>query len=582
MTNQELAKIFYEIALYLEMQDVAFKPQAYEKAAASIESLADDVGKIYEKEESAGLRKIPFVGQGLAEKIEEYLKTGKIKEYLELKKKTPVEIGELTGVEGVGPKTVRDLYKLLKIKNLKELEAAAKAGKIRDLPRFGLKKEQNILESIEFLKKTGGRFLLGDIFPIVGEIEEKLKSLKEVKKISPAGSLRRMKETIGDVDFLVISDNPEKVMDYFVSLPGVVKIWGKGKTKASVRMEMGFDMDIRVVPEKSYGSALQYFTGSKEHNIALRRIAIGKGLKLSEYGLFKGGSAGWRLIAGKTEEEIYEKLGMDYIEPEMRENTGEIELSQKHRLPKLINYGEIKGDLQIQTDWSDGANSIEECAEEAMRLGLEYIVITDHSKRLAVAHGLDEKRLLEQMKEIDKINAKLQAKSAGRRKKFRVLKGTECDILKDGSLDLADEILEKLEVVGAAIHSHFDLPKAEQTKRLIRAMENKNVDIIFHPTGRIINRRKPYEIDIDAIIKTAKRTGTVLEIDAYPNRLDLKDEHVKKCVEAGVKLSIDSDAHSASHMAYLNFGVSQARRGWAEKSDIINCWPVEKMLKMLK
>lgn len=578
MTNQALAKIFNEIALYLEMQDVAFKPQAYQKAAAAIESLAEDIGKIYEKERLAGLRKIPFVGQGLAEKIEEYLKTGKIREYLELKKKIPIEIEELIGVEGVGPKTVRDLYKHLKIKNLKDLEAAAKAGKIKNLPGFGMKKEQNILESIEFLKKTGGRFLLGDILPIVGEIEAKLKSLKEVKKISPAGSLRRMKETIGDVDFLVVSDNPEKVMDYFVSLPGVVKVWGKGKTKSSVRMEKGFDMDIRVVPAKSYGSALQYFTGSKEHNIALRRIAIEKGLKLSEYGLFRNS----KIIAGKTEEEIYEKLGMDYIEPEMRENAGEIELSRKRRLPQLINYGEIKGDLQIQTDWSDGANSIEEYAEEAMNLGLEYIAVTDHSKRLAVANGLDEKRLLKQMREIDGINSKLKAKSVGRRKKFRILKGTECDILKDGSLDLADEVLGKLDVVGAAIHSRFDLPKEEQTERLIRAMENKNVDIIFHPTGRIINRRKPYEIDIDAIIKTAKRTGTVLEIDAYPNRLDLRDEHVKKCVEAGVKISIDSDAHSASHMSFLDFGVSQSRRGWAEKKDIINCWPVEKMMKMLK
>ena len=404
-----------------------------------------------------------------------------------------------------------------------------------------------------------------------------------------------MKETVGDVDFLVASDKPIKVMDSFVSLPGVIKIWGKGTTKTSVRLGMDFDpirkefsngvdMDIRVVPEKSFGAALQYFTGSKEHNIALRKIAIEKGFKLNEYGLFRNA----KTIAGKTEEEIYEKLGLDYIEPEMRENAGEIELALRHTqgkpkgLPKLVETKDIKGDLQIQTNWSDGANTIEEYVEEAVNIGLEYIAITDHTKSLMVANGLDEKRILKQIKEIDEINLKLKNQSAGWRTKFRVLKGTECDILKDGSMDINDKVLEKLDIVGASVHSNFNLPKAEQTKRIIRAMENKNVDIIFHPTGRRIKRREPYDIDIDEIVKAAKRTKTVLEINSYPDRLDLKDEHIRKCVEAGVKMSIDSDSHAINHLKNLNYGVSQARRGWAEKKDIINAWPAEKTLGMLK
>ncbi len=368
-------------------------------------------------------------------------------------------------------------------------------------------------------------------------------------------------------------------------MPEVARVYAKGATKSAIKLKSGLDVDLRVVPKESYGSALNYFTGSKDHNVALREMALKKGYKLNEYGLFsaQGGSASggkgkWRQIAGRTEEELYKTLGLNYIEPEMRENTGEIELSRENRLPELIGYGDLKGDLQIQSDWTDGTNSIEEMARAAIVAGLEYIAITDHTKRLAMTGGLDEKKIRAQWKEIDKVNKKLQVSGC----QFRVLKGTECDILKDGSMDLSDEILSKLDVVGASVHSYFGLSRKDQTERIKRAMENKNVDIVFHPTGRILNKRDPYEVDIDEIIKTAKRTGTILEIDAYPDRLDLKDEHIKKCVEAGVKMAIDSDAHSYMHLSYLEYGIAQARRGSATQDDIINAWPLEKMLKMLK
>ncbi len=574
ITNNEIAKILKEIGEYLEMEDVPFKPRAYEKAAGIIEGLDEELTDIYQRGGLEALKKISGIGSSIAEKIEELILTGRLKYYEELKKKIPVDLATLTQVEGLGPKKIKHLYQKLGIKNLEDLEKAAKEGKIRNLEGFGLKSEENILKGIDFLKKSGSRFILGFVMAYLREIENRLKNLKEVEKIVIAGSVRRRKETIGDVDILIVSKNPKPVMDYFVSMPEVIHVYAHGETKSMVKMKNGLDVDLRVVPREAYGSALNYFTGSKEHNVALRELALKKGYKLNEYGLFKGE----KRIAGATEEEIYQALGLEYIEPEMRENNGEIELALKKQLPKLIDYDELKGDLQVQTNWTDGANSIEEMAKEAIASGLEYIAITDHTKRLAMAHGLDEKRIQAQWREIDELNLKFKKKNI----KFKILKGTECDILKDGSLDLPDEILSKLDIVGASVHSYFNLPKKEQTERIKRAMDNPHVDIIFHPTGRIINRRQPYEVDIDELIKHAKKTGTVLEIDAYPDRLDLKDEHIRKCVKEGVKLSIDSDAHSVTHFAYLEYGIAQARRGWATKNDIINAWPLEKMLKFLK
>jgi len=574
MKNQEIAKIFFEIAYFLEMEDVKFKPFAYEKAALTLEGLQKDVEEIYKKEGFEGLRKIPGVGESIAKKIEEYLKTGKIQYYEDYKKKYPINLEELMGIEGLGPKRVKVLYEKLGIKNLKELEEAAKSHKIAPLFGFGEKTEKNILEAIEFAKRSKGRFLLGDILPIVKEVYEKLKNLKEVERIDVVGSIRRMKETIGDVDFLVISKNPAPIMDFFVSLPGVIKIWGKGNTKASVRMKEGFDMDIRVLPKRSYGAALQYFTGSKEHNIALRKIAIEKGLKLSEYGLFKGSE----MIAGEEEEEIYQKLGMDWIPPELREDRGEIEAAMVHKLPKLIDYKDIKGDLHVHSKWDGGKNSIEEIAEYAIKMRYEYVGIADHTKFLKIEHGLDEKKLRERNKEIDKINTQY----AIRNTKLRILKGCEANILPDGKIDIEDDCLKEMDFVIAGVHSKFKMSKEEMTERIIRAIKNPNVDIISHPTGRLIQKRGEYEIDFDKILKVAKETGTILEINSYPERLDLNDINIKKAKEMRVKMVINTDAHHVDQMRFIELGIAQARRGWAEKEDIINCWPLEKMLKFLK
>ncbi|OIO49035.1 MAG: DNA polymerase III [Parcubacteria group bacterium CG1_02_42_13] len=591
MKNHEVAKILLEIGEYLDMQSIAFKPRAYEKVAGVIDGLEEDVEQIYERGGLKALEEIPGVGVSIAEKIEEYLKTGRIKYYEELKKKTPVDLSTLTQVEGLGPKKIKKLYEKLGIKDLDDLEKAAKVHKIGSLEGFGLKSEENILQGIEFLRKSGGRFILGFAMPAVKEIEERLRRLKEVKKVVVAGSIRRKKETIGDVDILIVSMKPKPVMDYFTSMPEVINVYAKGDTKSAIKIKNGLDVDLRVVPEESFGAALNYFTGSKDHNVSLRRKAMEKGYKLNEYGLYKIKNAKIKnqndkskikkleiQIAGKTEEDLYKALGLDYIEPELREMTGEIEAAYKHKLPKLIGYDDLKGDLQTQSNWTDGANSIEELAQAALKAGLEYIAITDHTKRLAMTHGLDEKKLRRQMAKIDKINSKFKIQNS----KFKILKGTECDILKDGSLDIDDKVLSQLDVVGASVHSYFNLPKEEQTERLVRAVKNPHVDILFHPTGRIINKRQAYEVDMDEIINVAALTGTILEIDALPDRLDLKDEHVRKCVAKGVKLAIDSDAHSATHFAYLEYGIAQARRGWATREDIINTRPLEKMKSFLK
>ncbi len=606
ITNSEIAKILYEISAYLEMDGVAFKPRAYEKAAEDVESLSEELDDLYRKGGLRALENIPGIGASIGEKIEELIKTGKLKYYEGLKKKIPVDLPDLLKIEGLGPKKIKSLYEKLKIKNIKDLEKAIAAGKIKKLEGFGEKSEQNILRGLEFLKKSGGRFLLGYIILLVNDIAKRLKSLKEVQRLDVGGSIRRRKETVGDGDILIVSDKPRPVMDYFVNMPEVDHILAHGETKSSVKLKNGLEIDLRVVRPESYGAALAYFTGSKDHNIQMREMAIKKGWKLNEYGLFKkipnpksqipnksqnpktkGKNVrdqglkindSWEQISAMTEESLYKALGMDYIEPELREMNGEIETALDHKLPKLIRYDDLRGDLQVQTNWTDGSASIEEMARAAIKNGLEYIVITDHTKRLAMTHGLDEKRIQQQWKEIDQVNKKIQKEGTN----FVILKGTECDILKDGSLDLPDDILKKLDVVGVSVHSLFNLPEKEQTERIITAMKNPNVDILFHPTGRLIQKREPYSVDMSVIIQMAKETGTVLEIDAFPERLDLKDEYIRMAVKAGVKLSIDSDAHDPSHFPVLQYGIAQARRGWAEKKDIINAWPLNKMKKMLK
>jgi DNA polymerase (family 10) len=589
ITNQSVAEILRQIGEYLAMQHVQFKPRAFEKAAETVGALEEEVAETYEKGGIKALKEIPGVGQSIAEIIEELVTKGRSTEYEKLKKATPVRLDELARVEGLGPKSIQKLYKELGVRNLKDLEAAAKAGKIGALEGFGKKSEEKILKGIAFAKGSGLRFVTGLMLPQIREIEARLSRVAGVERVIVAGSARRRKETIGDLDVLAISSSPAVVMEEFVSkTPGIMTVIAHGATKSSIKIKPGINIDLRVVPKESYGAALNYFTGSKEHNVVIRARANKLGLTLNEYGLFKidkktGKAAEGKgaRVAGKTEEEVYKALGMAYVEPELRENTGEVEVAARefqHKesgLPKLIGYNDLQGDLQVQTSWTDGADSIEAMARAALAQGLAYIVITDHTKRLAMTHGLDEKRIRAQWKEIDAVNKKLGGK-------IKILKGTECDILKDGTLDLDDDTLSKLDIVGASVHSYFNLPRAEQTTRVKRAMSNPNVDILFHPTGRIINKRPPYDIDIDEIIATAKQTGTILEIDALPERSDLKDEHIRKCVEAGVKMSIDSDAHAAAHFAFLECGIAQARRGWAERGDIVNAWPVEKMLGFLK
>jgi DNA polymerase (family 10) len=559
------------MALFLEMDEVPFKPRAYEKAALSVEALDRPLGEIDSEAGVAGIDELPDVGKGIAAKIHELLGTGRIAALEELRARTPVDVLGLTAVEGLGPKGVRVLHDELGIRDLRDLERACRAGRVRELPHFGAKSEQKILRGIELFAGRAGRQLLGRALPLAREIEARLRALPGVERAAVAGSLRRRKETVGDLDFLVCARDAAAAGRAFAAMPEVQHVHARGDTKVLVRLASGLDADLRVVPAASFGAALAYFTGSKPHNVALRRIAQARGLKLNEYGLYRGS----RRLAGRSEEEVYAALGLPWIPPELREDAGEIEAARAGRLPRLIEHGELRGDLQIQTDWTDGAASIEEMAGAAKRLGLEYIAITDHTRDLAMARGCDEQRLLEQAEAIRRIDRGLRG--------FRVLSGAEVNIRKDGSLDVADEALARLEVVGAAIHSHFHQPRAETTRRVLRALRNPHVDILFHPTARSIGRREPVDLDIDAVIRTAVETGTVLEIDALPERLDLKDEYVRKAVEAGALLAIDSDAHQPSQLACADeLGVAVARRGWATRDRVVNAWPVERCLARLK
>ena len=590
MKNKEIAKIFFNMASLMDGERPAsakgygeakdFRIIAYKKSALALDSLDEDVGEIYIDKGLQGLEDIPTIGKNLALKIEEYIKTGKIKEYEKLKKSLPVDFTEMTKVEGLGTRKAKILYQKLGIKSVKELEKAAKAHKIAPLFGFGETTEKNILQGIEFLKVDKGRVLLGFIMPKVKEMILKLEALPETKKISIAGSTRRKKETIGDVDILVASNKPEKINDFFVKLPGIEKVWAKGPTKSSVHLGQGFDVDLRVVKEESFGSALQYFTGSKEHNIATRRLAIAKGLKLNEYGVFKGENQ----IAGKTEEDVYKAIGMQYVEPELREDTGEVQLAVEGKLPILIGYKEIRGDLHCHskpdeiTHLKKPKNAIEEMANNAIKMGYEYIGISDHTKFLKIDDGLDEKGLLTQYEEIKKINDKFKKQKI----KFRILSGCEANIMPDGLIDIEDKVLEKLDYVIAGIHSSMKMERKEMTERIIKAMQNSNVDIISHPTGRLIGRRDEYQMDLEKILKTAKETGTILEINSWPERLDLKDLYIKMAKEIGVKMIINTDSHQKDQMHFMEFGIAQARRGWAEKSDIVNTLSVDELIKHFK
>jgi DNA polymerase (family 10) len=619
ISNAAISRILRQIAYLIELEaqdnnneadknksNTVFKIRAYRRTADIIENLSSNVEEVYNKQKLKGLIAIPSIGKAIALKIEEYITTGKIEYAEELKKRTSINVEEFYHLEGVGigPKTVKALHDSLGLNNLTDVERAAMEGKIRSVPGFSYKKEESILKKIQSFKKDSGRYLLGDVYPLVKQIEVRLSNIKGVKNAIAVGSFRRMKETLGDIDYLVVSDTPEVIMDYFASMPEVDQVVGKGPSKTFVKLNNGMDADLLVVPEESFGSALQYFTGSKEHDVALRKIAISKGLRLNEWGVYDDNNN--RLIASSKEEEVYDILGLEWIPPEMRENKGETELAKKERtkdgqikLPDLVDYKSLKGDLQVHSSDTDGMMSIKDIALAAKeKFGLEYIVITDHTKNLALAHGLDEDRLLDQANKISELNDKLKNDFEYNNEKernsgigscisnisnnFRILSGAEVNIMKDGSLDIPSNILDKLDVVGAAIHSNFSQPVEVQTNRLIKASQNPSVDIIFHPTGRIINKRDGYPVNIERLINVAKDTGTILEVDAHYNRLDLKDDHILMAVQNGVKLAIDSDAHHYIHFAFLTFGIGQARRGWAKQSDVVNTLSADKMMNSLK
>lgn len=574
VTNREIADALREIALFLDMESVQFKPRAYEKAAQAIDDFGQPLYALWKEQGSGAISGISGVGKSIAQSVDELLRSGHIAKLEQMRQTTPVDIVALTQVDGVGPKTVHTLWHELGVQNVDDLQHAAETGRLAALSHFGKKSEERILRGIAFLRQGRGRVPIADALLYLRPIEQRLGALAFVEHCSIAGSIRRFRETIGDADFLVVSTEAERVIDYFSTMAEVTHILARGSnTKASVRLANGMDADLRVVPAASLGAALCYFTGSQAHNVHMRKIAIAHGLKLNEYGLFRKEDD--RVVAGRTEEEIFEALGLQYIPPELREDAGEIEAAKEHALPKLIEHGSLRGDLQVQTTWTDGKNSIEEMVAAAKRIGLEYIAITDHTRDLSMMGGSDEAKLREQMAYI----RRLRTKTSG----IRILCGAEVNIRKDGSLDVDDEVLSELDVVGAAIHHHFNLPRDEMTRRVIRALENPHVDIWFHPTARKVGGRPPIDVDIDAVIEAAVRTGTVLEIDAHGHRMDLKDEHIRRALKAGAHLCIDSDAHHESELAWPEvFGIPLARRGWARAEDILNTRPLQGFLGALK
>ncbi len=569
MNNQEIARIFNEIADLLEIKaENPFRIRAYRRAALNIESLAGDVAETPKDE----LMKVPGIGQDLAGKIEEYVKTGRIQAYEELKKELPEGLGVLLSVPGLGPKTAKLLSEKLKIRNLQDLERFASEHKLSGLPGIKEKTEENILKGIGMLKRGMERQPLGKVLPIADDILERLRQKAPVRQLSIAGSIRRWKDTIKDIDILAISDDPKSVMNVFVRLPSVRDILMQGPTKSSVILREGIQVDLRVVEEDSFGAALAYFTGSKSHNIRLREMAVRAGLKINEYGVFREKDD--KKVGGGKEEDIYRVLGLPFIPPELREDAGEIEAALEGRLPELVTLSDIKGDLHVHTKRSDGSHDCDELIQEAKKRGYEYIAITDHSKGLGIARGLSEERLLEERKEIGAINKKLRG--------FKLLAGVEVDIRSDGRLDFADDILRQLDIVVASIHSGFRQGREQITGRLVAAMRNPYVSVIAHPTGRLIGERDPYEVDMAEVLKVAKETGTAIEINAYPLRLDLNDVYAKTAKEMGVPLVISTDTHITSQFNYMAYGVSIARRGWLEKKDVLNTLGYQSLMKALK
>jgi DNA polymerase (family 10) len=567
--NADIAAVFEEIADLLEIEGAnPFRVRAYRNAAREMESLGVPAAEMVAKGED--LTELPGIGDDLAAKIREIVETGKCKSLEKLRHELPPTITELLKIPGLGPKRVRALYDRLKVKTVEQLAKAAQAGKIRELDGFGAKTEQAILEALAAHVTEAKRFKLAIAAQYAEPFKAYLDKVAGVDRVVIAGSYRRFKETVGDIDILVTAKDAPKVMDKFTAYDEVRDVLAKGETRSTVILKCGLQVDLRVVDPECYGAALQYFTGSKAHNIEVRRLAQDRKLKLSEYGVFKGEQR----VAGETEESVYKAVDLPWIAPELRENRGEIEAARAGKLPKLVEPSDLKGDLHAHTKATDGHNSVREMAKAARERGFEYLAITEHSRRLTVAHGLDPARLRKQMAEIDKLNAELSG--------ITVLKGIEVDILEDGRLDLPDEVLAECDLVVGAVHSKFNLPRARQTTRILRAMDHPHFTILAHPSGRLIDTREPYDVDMLRIVRHARERGCFLELNAHPERLDLLDIHCQLAKDEGVLVAVSTDAHSVQDFVNLKYGVGQARRGWLEKKDVLNTRGLTELRRLLK
>lgn len=565
MKNLEIARAFDLIADLLELKgENPFRIRAYRRAAQNLETLTEDLETLAAQER---LDEIPGIGPDLAGKIAEYLGTGRIDALESLRREVPAGLADLMGVPGVGPKTAKLLHDRLKVTGLGQLETLARAGKLRGLPGIQAKTEQNLLKGIALVRRGQARMPLGRALPLAEEIAHALARVRGVKRVEPAGSVRRRKETVGDLDILVTSTDPARVMDAFVRLPQVADVLERGPTKASVRHREGIQVDLRVVEPATFGAALQYFTGSKEHNIRIREMAVKKRLKISEYGVFRG--PGGRRIAGATEEEVYAAVGLPWIPPELREDSGEIEAAQSRRLPTLVELDDIRGDLHCHTNATDGHHTVEALVAAVRERGYAYVLVSDHSRSTRVAGGLTAEEALAHVEKVRAIGRKQRS--------ITVLAGSECDILPDGSLDYPDDVLAQMDLVVAAVHSRFKQSRAEMTGRICRALENPYVNILAHPTGRLIGEREPYDVDLEQAFAAARRHGKALEINCYPERLDLNDVHARRARELGVLLAINTDTHALDQLDTMRLGVATARRAWVGPAEVINTWSVDKL-----
>ena len=567
MTNNEVAELLRLIADMLEIKgEVVYKSLAYRKAADNIEALGRDINELWRQ---GKLRQIPGVGEALDKKLNELLSTGRLGYYEDLQEEIPVGVVSLLGIPDVGPRTARLLWEKLGALGVADVERAARAGKLRDLPGLGLRSEQRILEGIESLYRRSTRIPLGVAWPIARELAEALRRELHVQTVEPVGSLRRMKDTIGDIDLLAACDQPERATAAFVRLPQVAEVLSHGPTRASVRLHNGLQVDLRALEPGRYGSLLQYFTGSKDHNVTLRALAQKQGLSLSEYGFKRGEEE----ILCPTEEEVYSALGLPWIPPELREDRGEVQAAQAGSLPKLVEQKDIRGDLHAHTDWSDAAATLPEMAAAARKLGYEYLVVSDHTHSLGVANGLDVTRLREQRAAIEKLNEG----SSG----FHLLQGAEVEVRADGSLDFPDDVLAELDVVIASVHSALRQDQETITDRVVSAMRNPHVNVLGHPSGRLLGQREATRVDLDRVLQVAAETGTILEVNATPSRLDLDDVHIRPAIEMGVGLAVNSDAHSTGGLEVMVYGVAASRRGWAEARHIVNTFPLPKLRQRL-